>query len=291
MRSNTLKNRPEGSADAVNSKGIHMISLNTNMASMAASYNSSNTNRELQRSLQRLSSGLRINSSSDDAGGLAVSMRLSAAIRRTEATDRNVNNAMSFLATQDGVLDAAGKVLTRLAELAQLNADVTKTTSDRAMYETEFDELVTSIDSMTDETFNGTDLFAAGVTLQVTVSEDGTRTTGITQADLAAIHTDLAAIDFLADAVTDTIDAIDTAINDLAEIRAQNGAEQTVLTHASDLLKINQINLEAANSQIIDLDVAKESANLSRLNIMQQAGMAMLAQANQSNDAALRLLY
>ena len=168
-----------------------MISINTNVASMSAAYNSTNTNRELQRSLQRLSSGLRINSSSDDAGGLAVSMRLSAAIRRTEATDRNVNNAISFLATQDGVLDAAGKVLTRLAELAQLNADVTKTTSDRAMYETEFDELVTSIDSMTDETFNGTDLFAAGVTLQVTVSEDGTRTTGMTQANLASIYTPL----------------------------------------------------------------------------------------------------
>ena len=269
-----------------------MISLNTNMASMAASYNSSNTNRELQRSLQRLSSGLRINSSSDDAGGLAVSMRLSAAIRRTEATDRNVNNAISFLATQDGVLDAAGKVLTRLSELAQLNADVTKTTNDRALYETEFDNLVSSIDSATDETFNGTDLFAGGgAILPVVYSEDGSRTTGITQADLADIHTNLAAIDFLADAVTDTIDAIDTAINDLAEIRAQNGAEQTILSHASDLLKINQNNLEAANSQIIDLDVAKESSNLSRLNIMQQAGMAMLAQANQSNDAVLRLLY
>ena len=268
-----------------------MISLNTNMASMAASYNSSNTNRELQRSLQRLSSGLRINSSSDDAGGLAVSMRLSAAIRRTEATDRNVNNAMSFLATQDGVLDAAGKVLTRLAELAQLNADVTKTTSDRAMYETEFDELVTSIDSMTDETFNGTDLFAAGVTLQVTVSEDGTRTTGMTQANLASIYTPLSSITFTTTAAATTIATVDTAIGNLATLRAQNGAEQTILSHASDLLKINQINLEAANSQIIDLDVAKESSNLSRLNIMQQAGMAMLAQANQSNDAVLRLLY
>ena len=102
-----------------------MISMNTNMASMAASYNVSNTNVNLQRSLQRLSSGLRINSSSDDPGGLAVSMRLSAAIRRTEATDRNVNNAQSFLSTQDGVLEVAGKVLARLAELAQLNADVT----------------------------------------------------------------------------------------------------------------------------------------------------------------------
>ena len=269
-----------------------MISINTNVASMSAAYNSSNTNRELQKSLQRLSSGLRINSSSDDAGGLAVSMRLSAAVRRTEATGRNVNNAISFLATQDGVLDAAGKVLNRLAELAQLNADVTKSTDDKALYETEFNELVSSIDSAGDETFNDQALFSAGgSTLEVIYSEDGSRTTGITQADLDAIHTDLAAIDFLNDAVTDTIDAIDAAINDLAEIRAQNGAEQTMLTHASDLLRINQINLEAANSRIMDLDIATESSNLARLNIMQQAGMAMLAQANQSQDAVLRLLY
>ena len=159
------------------------------------------------------------------------------------------------------------------------------------MYETEFDELVTSIDSMTDETFNGTDLFAAGVTLQVTVSEDGTRTTGMTQANLASIYTPLSSITFTTTAAATTIATVDTAIGNLATLRAQNGAEQTILSHASDLLKINQINLEAANSQIIDLDVAKESSNLSRLNIMQQAGMAMLAQANQSNDAVLRLLY
>lgn len=268
-----------------------MISINTNMASMSAAYNSTNTNRELQKSLQRLSSGLRINSSSDDAGGLAVSMRLSAAVRRTEATGRNVNNAISFLATQDGVLDAAGKVLTRLAELSQLNADVTKSTDDKALYETEFNELVESIDSSGDETFNDKALFVlGGSTLAVVYSEDGSRTTGITQADLAGIHTDLSGIDFLTDNVTDTIDAIDTAINDLAEMRAQNGAEQTMLTHASDLLKINQINLEAANSRIMDLDIANESSNLARLNIMQQAGMAMLAQANQSQESIVRLL-
>ena len=89
-------------------------------------------------------------------------MRLSAAVRRTEATGRNVNNAISFLATQDGVLDAAGKVLTRLAELAQLNADGTKSTNDKALYETEFDELVSSIDSSGDETFNDQVLFSAG---------------------------------------------------------------------------------------------------------------------------------
>ena len=97
-----------------------MITINTNTASMSAAYNLNNTNVNLQRSLNRLSSGSRINSSYDDAGGLAVSMKLSAAIRRTEATQANVNNALSLLQTQDGVLKRADKVLTRMAELVQL---------------------------------------------------------------------------------------------------------------------------------------------------------------------------
>jgi len=97
-----------------------MISLNTNTASMAAAYNLNNVNVNLQRSLNRLSSGSRINSSVDDAGGLAVSMRLSAAIRRTEATQANGTNAISLLQTQDGVLKSADKVLTRMAELVQM---------------------------------------------------------------------------------------------------------------------------------------------------------------------------
>ena len=151
---------------------------------------------------------------------------------------------------------------------------------------------MTSIDSAGDETFNGQALFASGgMTLAVIHSEDGSRTTGITQADLEAIYTNLVAIDFLNDAATDTIDTINTAINDLANIRAQNGAEQTILMQASDILRINQSNLEAANSKIMDLDIASESSNLARLNIMQQAGIAMLAQANQSQDVVARLIY
>jgi len=103
-----------------------MISINTNTASSMAAYNLSSTNVNLQKSLQRLSSGSRINSSIDDAGGLAVSMKLSASIRRTEATQANVNNALSRLQTQDGVLKNADKILTRLCELARLSRDVTK---------------------------------------------------------------------------------------------------------------------------------------------------------------------
>jgi flagellin len=139
-----------------------MISINTNTAATSAAYNLSNTNVNLQRSLNRLSSGSRINSSFDDAGGLAVSMKLSASIRRTEATQANVNNALSYLETQDGVLKSAEKVVSRMSELIQLAADVTKSTTDTALYKTEYQSLQSQIGSMLGEQFNGINLFTAG---------------------------------------------------------------------------------------------------------------------------------
>ena len=113
-----------------------MISLNTNMSSMWATYSLNNTNVALQKSLNRLSSGYRINNSVDDAGGLAVSMKMSASIRRSEATQANLNNAISSLQTQDGVMKSAQAVLTRMSELAQLAADVSKSTDDKTLYQT-----------------------------------------------------------------------------------------------------------------------------------------------------------
>jgi len=265
-----------------------MISINTNSASSAAAYNLSNTNVNLQRSLNRLSSGSRINSSADDAGGLAVSMKLSASIRRTEATQANVNNAISLLETQDGVLKSADKVLSRMSELATLALDITKSTADTDLYQTEYDNLALQLDSMTGEKFNGIDLFAGGTTLEVTTSEDGSQTVGITQADLA---TDVfGEADGLALTDAATLTTITTAIQNLADLRATNGSEQVRLTFAADMLAVNKTNLEAANGRITDVDIASESANLARLNILQQAGTAMLAQANQSNQSILRLL-
>ena len=132
-----------------------MISINTNTASSLAAYNLGSTNVNLQKSLQRLSSGSRINNSIDDAGGLAVSMKLSSAIRRTEATQANVNNALSLLQTQDGVMKNAEKVVTRMAELVQLAADVTKSTADTSLYQTEFQSLQSQLSSMLSEKFNG----------------------------------------------------------------------------------------------------------------------------------------
>ena len=268
-----------------------MISINTNTASTAAAYNLSNTNVNLQKSLSRLSSGFRINSSADDAGGLAVSMKLSAAIRRTDATSANVGNGLSFLQTQDGVLKNADKILNRMSELATLSLDVTKTTGDKALYQSEYGNLADQLDAMTNEDFNGIALFGAGTALTVRTSEDATQSVEITIGDLATIQTnvDAESIDSTTGAEA-AVSAVTTAIEDLASLRATNGSEQSRLSFAADMLAVNKTNLEAANSRIIDVDVASESSQLARFNILQQAGTAMLAQANQATQSILRLL-
>jgi flagellin len=270
-----------------------MISILTNMASMSASYNLNNTHSNLQKSLTRLSSGKRINSSVDDAGGLAVSMKLSAAIRRTEATKIGVSNAMSLLQVQDGALKSAASILTRMSELATLATDVTKTTNDTALYQTELNALTDSLSSMLSVEFNGTAVFTAGgASLGVVVTEDG-GTVGITRTDLDnLVNTTISGIDISSSSAqaTAAVATLDTAIQELATYRATNGAEQQRLSFAIDMLEVNQANLEAAHGRIVDVDIASESANLARQNILYQAGTAILAQANQSGQSVLRLI-
>jgi flagellin len=286
------------------------VVINTNSAATSAAYNLSNTNVNLQRSLNRLSSGSRINSSFDDAGGLAVSMKMSASIRRTDATLANVNNSIAFLQTQDGVIKTADKILNRMSELATLSQDVTKSTSDLALYNTELSQLKGQLNLMLKEEFNGIKLFDEGATVSgdgeamdvdatkvVVASHDGAQTIGITQVDLNQIVFDITddnsstvmniGSNTGAQAAVTTIQA---AIQNLATLRANNGAEQSRLTFAADMLAVNKTNLEAANSRILDVDVADESTKLARYNILQQAGTAMLAQANQSTQSILRLI-
>jgi len=280
------------------------VVINTNSAATSAAYNLSNTNVNLQRSLNRLSSGSRITSSADDAGGLAVSMKMSASIRRTDATLANVNNSLSFLQTQDGVLKTADKILNRMSELATLAQDVTKATSDLSLYNTELSQLKGQLNLMVGEKFNGISLFNSGSsagldvasTLTVVTSHDGAQTVGITQVDLDFISTSVGSNSSAGMNISSNTGAqaavatIQTAIQNLATIRANNGAEQSRLTFAGDMLAVNKTNLEAANSRIIDVDVADESTKLARYNILQQAGTAMLAQANQASQSILRLI-
>ena len=283
------------------------VVINTNSAATSAAYNLGNTNVNLQRSLNRLSSGSRINSSADDAGGLAVSMKMSASIRRTDATSANVNNSLSFLQTQDGVLKTADKILNRMSELATLAQDVTKAPADLALYDTELSQLKGQLNLMVGEEFNGISLFDAGAsagsagmdvasTLTVVTSHDGDQTVGITQVDLEFISASVGTasgdgMDISSNAGAQTaVDTIQTVIQNLATLRANNGAEQSRLTFAADMLAVNKTNLESANSRILDVDVADESTKLARYNILQQAGTAMLAQANQSTQSILRLI-
>jgi len=406
-----------------------MISINVNPAASGAGLNLGKANDALQKSLSRLSSGRRIVTSSDDAGGLAVSMKMAAAQKRTEATAINLRNMVSYLDTQDGAFKVADKVLSRMSELTALSRDVSKNSGDIENYNKEFENLKAQLKSLATEKFNGVALFdgdsATGAKFLVPTSEDGTQNTTVSQAPLASdkfmdmmingfksfsisdrtfitpkdsdtgdtmvvyelpsgakYDLDLAQADptpadpndysskdlngvysydygyeaqlypYTYDVngneegpsndaevdttftvslklqgggsspnfnpptavdVTDRDGAVDDdrlftatdliydnsaayanlsqlALQQVADMRAQNGAEMSRINFAQDLLDINAVNLEAANSRIMDVDVAAESSQLARFQILQQAGTAMLAQANTSQQSLVRLL-
>jgi flagellin len=250
------------------------VVINTNYAATLASNNLASSNDSLQKSLNRLSSGSKIVSPADDAGGLAVSMKLSAAAKRLGAEKNNIGNAVSFLQTQDGAMKTAAAALERMSELSIMYQDVTKSTGDKANYTTEFTALSAQLTSIVSEKFNGNSLF--GTANLGTVSG-----VSIGGADLSTAVGTLA---------IGTSSGIDTAIESVATLRASNGAAQSRLGFASDLVTTNKANLESANSRIIDVDVASESTQLARWSTLVQAGTSMLAQANGSAQTALKLL-
>jgi flagellin len=267
------------------------VVINTNFAATVAANNLAASNEMLQKSLNRLSSGSKIVTPADDAGGLAVSMKLSAAARRQGAVGTNIGNAVSFLQTQDGVLKVASKVLDRIGELKTLYADPTKSSSDLANYDSEFTELQSQLTDLTGETFNTVALFGTSA-LSVSVTEDGNTTVSIQGRDLTDTS---AGVGVLTDTTSTSLADIDLsditdAIQNVATFRAENGAEQSRFGFAGELLTVNKANLEAAASRITDVDVAQESTQLARFNILVQSGTAMLSQANQSAQIALKLL-
>ena len=267
------------------------VVINSNFAATVASNNLAASNEMLQKSLNRLSSGSKIVNPADDAGGLAVSMKLSAAATRSGAAASNIGNSVSFLQSQDGVLKVAGKVLERMGELKTLYADPTKNSNDLANYNSEFTALQSELSSLTSNTFNSVSLFGSG-TLSVKVSEDGVSAVTITAKDLASSSNGVGAL--TATTVTSlagiNLSDITDAIQHVATFRASNGAEQSRLGFAAEVLTVNKANLESANSRISDVDVAEESTRLARWNVLVQAGTAMLSQANQSAQVALKLL-
>jgi flagellin len=413
------------------------VVINTNSAATMAANNLAQSSMMLQKSLNRLSSGSRIVSPEDDAGGLAVSSKLTATAHRQGAVANNIANATSFLQTQDGVLSVVGKVLGRMSELKTLSFDSTKNASDLANYNAEFTALKSELTSLSNEKFNGISLFGSsglgvGVTAEsssgtvvdvgtadlmggsatsvysdnfanltgwsfvqnasvtgnkLTLASSGvvTRTQSVSgafdvnfdvqlgaspseigvlingfnftsllsagsQITDTATHSVKVSFDGagnsithidgsptgvdphsgLATTITDVslqntdansavisnfsittgagtpttvsnvantsslsavnLSSLTTALQDVATLRASNGASQSRLGFAAEVLATNKANIEAANSRIVDIDVAAESTQLARYNVLTQAGTAMLSQANQSTQIALKLL-
>jgi flagellin len=269
------------------------VVINTNYAATVASNNLAASSQMLQKSLNRLSSGSKIVNPSDDAGGLAVSMKLSAAAVRQGAVASNIGNAVSLLQTQDGALKVSGKVLERISELKVLYSDITKSSSDKANYNTEFLALSKQLQDNANEKFNGVSLFGSSAVGNVAITEDGNTNVSIAARDLASTASGVGTIT----AATGTtalasisVGQISTAIENVATMRANNGSEQSRFGFAGELVTTNKANMEAANSRILDVDVASESTQLARWNILVQAGTSMLAQANQSAQSALKLI-
>lgn len=267
------------------------VVINTNFAATVAANNLAASNEMLQKSLNRLSSGSKIVSPADDAGGLAVATKLSAAARRQGAVGTNIGNAVSFLQTQDGVLKVAGKVLDRMGELKTLYSDPTKSSNDLSNYDSEFSELRSQLTDLSTEKFNTVTLFGSSA-LSVAVTEDGQTSVSLLARDLSDSTSGVGSITASGVATLGDISLSDITdgIQNVATFRAENGAEQSRLGFSAELLTVNKANLEAAASRITDVDVASESTQLARFNILVQSGTAMLSQANQSTQVALKLL-
>lgn len=264
--------------------------VNTNMSAQIAAGNLQQSQTMLSKSLARLSSGSRIVNPGDDAAGLAVASRLDAQGQRLGAAKANVGNAVSFTQTQDGYLQKTAKALNRMGELAILAQDATKSDADRALYNEEFQQLCEYVTSAATKEFNGVSLFSANP-LDVTIDSEGGSFTmdGIPLSVPAYADATTAAVDTTANAAAALTD-VKTAINQLAADRAKIGAYQTRLNFTAEQLSVSKENISAASSRIKDVDMADESTEFARANILVQSGTAMLAQANSLPQSVLRLL-
>ena len=261
--------------------------VNTNVMSLNAQKSLSRTNSSLATSMERLSSGLRINSAKDDAAGLAISQRMTAQINGMNQAVRNANDGISFVQTAEAALVEVTNALQRVRELAVQSANGTYTTSDRANLDAEASQLLSEIGRIGNQTFfNGATVFD-GNTRNIQVGADaGQVITIAAQAAFTALTGDVSS----AAGASATIASVDSLLDAVATRRANLGAAQSRLGSSVANLQNASEALSASRSRIQDADFAAETAQLTRSQILQQAGTAMLAQANQSPQSVLSLL-
>ena len=284
------------------------LTINTNIIALNAQRNLSSSQSALSSSMQRLSSGLRVNTAKDDAAGLAIAERMNAQVRGMNVAARNANDGISLAQTAEGALGRVSESLQRMRELAVQAANATNSDSDKDSLDKEFGELAKEIQRVLGgTTFNGLSVLGsdAGAQLfQVGANTSSNDTISITTTDMTVDSTittvagtdntgsGRALIDNSASAssIQGIIGNIDDAIDTVNTERATLGASQSRFDAVISNLQISIENQSAARSRIIDTDFAAETANLSRAQILQQAGNAMVAQANQLPDQVMQLL-
>jgi flagellin len=277
------------------------IRINTNVDSVFAQKNLARTQRGMRSSMQKLSSGLRITKAADDAAAMGVSEKMRAQITSLKMAQRNTNDGISMIQTAEGALDETGDILNRMRELAVESSSEVLQATERAYLQTEFTALQGEIERIADSTqFNGLSLSDGSTTsvavqvgifnvaaedrITVTLQDSQTATLGVNATGLNAIA--------LTDAATSqtSIEAIDTAIDSVNNSRSTYGAAQNQLGSALRNLENYTENLVETESRIRDVDFASETANMTRNQIFQQAGISILSQANSAPQAALSLL-
>jgi flagellin len=269
--------------------------INTNIASLNAQRNLYVSQGSLSTSMQRLSSGLRVNSAKDDAAGLAIADRMQTQVRGSNVAMRNANDAISLAQTAEGAMGKVGDMLQRMRELAVQSANATNGTDDRINLNAEFEQLSEEVTrTLSNTRFNGQSITGsdAGV-LTFQVGANNLDMVTVTTTDLATSTpiTDVMANDILDAANASTAMAsIDTALGAINTERAMYGAVQNRFEAIISTLQVTAENQSAARGRIMDADFAAETANMSRSQILQQAGTAMVAQANQLPQQVLQLL-
>jgi len=285
------------------------MQINTNLAALNAHRNLSNTQNDLSKSLEKLSSGLRINRAADDAAGLALSEGLRSQVNGLNVAARNAQDGISVIQTAEGALTEVHSILQRVRDLAVQAGNDSNNAESRKAITTEVTALVDELGRIGDTTnFNGINLLdaTAGSTGNGVMSfQIGAGTGGDSQIsldlsqggiDIKTLATDLKAAIVTTDGFASasvaaaTIGTVDTAITSVSSGRAALGAVQNRFESAINSLNVSRENLQAAESRIRDVDMAGEMVNFTRSNILSQAGTAMLAQANQSNQGVLKLL-
>ncbi|WP_269317772.1 flagellin N-terminal helical domain-containing protein [Exiguobacterium sp. KJ 601] len=271
--------------------------INHNLNAMNAHRNMSFNTTNSGKAMEKLSSGLRINRAGDDAAGLAISEKMRGQIRGLDQASRNAQDGISLIQTAEGALNETHSILQRMRELSVQSANDTNTNEDRAELQKEVSELTSEISRIANNTeFNTKTLMSGGFSatgsgLQFHIGANASQSIELTIANMTATGLSVDGVDISTQAGADTaITTINDAIKNVSSERAKLGATQNRLEHTINNLNVGAENLQAAESRVRDVDMAKEMMNFTKNNILNQAAQAMLAQANQQPQAVLQLL-